>query len=63
LLFDGSPFYFAVNWNARSYDVVPGDQRFVFMRNVAPTGPADMLVQVTNWAAEVQTKLAGKAPK
>jgi len=38
------------------------------MRPVAPTAaagppPVDKLVQVTNWAAEVHAKLAGKGPK
>jgi eukaryotic-like serine/threonine-protein kinase len=69
VLFDGSPFYFAGTELARSYDVAPGDQRFVFMRTVVPTGPSgpaaapDKLVEVTNWATEVQTKLAGRGPR
>jgi hypothetical protein len=68
VLFEGSQFLTVGNQDARSYEVAPGDQRFVFMRKVVPTGPAgalapDKLVQVTNWAAEVQAKLAGKAPK
>jgi serine/threonine-protein kinase len=67
VLFDGSPFHFDGNEDARSYDVAPGDQRFVFMRTVVPTGPAaaapDKLVEVTNWATEVQTKLAGRGPR
>jgi hypothetical protein len=38
------------------------------MRRVEQAGPAgappmDKLVQITNWAADVYTKLAGKAPK
>ncbi|MBI3567056.1 MAG: PD40 domain-containing protein [Gemmatimonadetes bacterium] len=65
VLFDGGQFYSVGNQEARSYDVAPGDQRFVFMRTVAPVGPSaatlDKLVQVTNWAAEVQRKLAGTA--
>jgi hypothetical protein len=68
VLFEGSQFHTVGNQSARSYDVAPGDQRFVFMRKVVPTGPAgalaaDKLVQVTNWAAEVQAKLKGKAPQ
>ena len=47
--------------------MAPGDQRFVFMRTVVPTGPTgpalDKLVEVTNWATEVQTKLAGRGPR
>ncbi len=68
VLFEGSQFLSVASQDARSYDVAPGDRRFVFMRPVVPTaaeGPpaADKLVQVTNWGAEVQAKLAGKAPK
>ena len=67
VLFDGGPFLFDANQSARSYDVAPGDQRFVFMRKVVPTGPTaaapDRLVQVTNWAAEVQAKITGKPLK
>ena len=69
VLFDGSQFYFDGGESARSYDVAPGDQRFVFMRRVVPTGQAaaapapDKLVEVTNWATEVQTKLAGRGPR
>jgi hypothetical protein len=37
------------------------------MRAVVPTGPTgaamDKVIQITNWAAEVHAKLAGKAPK
>jgi len=67
VLFDASQYIIVGNHDARSYDVAPGDQRFVFMRRVAPTGDAtaasmDKLVLVTNWAAEVQAKLNGKAP-
>jgi hypothetical protein len=61
VLFDGSQLYIDSQRNARSYDVAPGDQRFVFMRRAVPTGPAgvapDKLVEVTNWATEVQAKL------
>ena len=64
VLFDAGPFVADANQSARSYDVAPGDQRFVFMRKVAPIGPTaaaqDKLVQVTNWAAEVQAKITGK---
>ncbi len=71
VLFEGSQFLRVHDEQSRSYDVAPGDQRFVFMREVVPaasTGPTgpppmDRLVQVTNWAAEVQAKLAGKVPK
>ena len=67
VLFDASPYLTVGNQNARSYDVAPGDQRFVFMRSVVATGttasaPMDKLVMVTNWAAEVQAKLKGKSP-
>ena len=67
VLFKGSQFFTDVGYNAPSYNVAPGDQRFVFMLPVVPTGPAgpppmDKLVLVTNWAAEVHAKLAGKAP-
>lgn len=62
VLFEGSQFYFDRGDAARSYNVAPGDQRFVFMRKVVPTGPAapDKLVEVSNWATEVQAKLAGR---
>ena len=65
VLFDASRFL--VNLNASTYDVAPDDKRFVFLRRLDPTGPAglartDKLVQVTNWGAEVQAKLTGKAP-
>jgi len=63
VLFNGGDFYSDRGESARSYDVAPGDQRFVFMRTVGSTGPAaavpDKLVEVTNWATEVQSKLAG----
>ena len=67
VLFDASQYLTVGNQNARSYDVAPGDQRFVFMRRVVATGatgsaPMDRLVLVTNWAAEVQAKLKGKTP-
>jgi len=61
VLFDGSQYYIDSERNARSYDVAPGDQRFVFMRRPMPTGSGaaapDKLVEVTNWANEVQAKL------
>ena len=61
VLFDGSQFYHDEGINARSYDVAPGDQRFVFLRRAEPTGRAaaapDKLVEVTNWATEVRAKL------
>jgi serine/threonine-protein kinase len=70
VLFKGSQFFTDgdLGYNAPSYNVAPGDQRFVFMRPVAPTTaagppPVDKLVQITNWAAEVHAKLAGKGPK
>jgi hypothetical protein len=70
VLFDDSQFYFDRGESARSYDVAPDGQRFVFMRTVVPAGPAavaavalDKLVEVTNWATEVQTKLAGSGPR
>jgi hypothetical protein len=70
VLFEGSRFFTGgdLGYNAPSYNVAPGDQRFVFMRPVVPTAaagpaPVDRLVQVTNWAAEVQAKLAGRAPQ
>jgi hypothetical protein len=70
VLFKGSQFFTDgdLGYNAPSYNVAPGDQRFVFMRPVAPTaaaGPAavDKLVQITNWAAEVHAKLTGKVPQ
>ena len=67
VLFEGREFYTIPGQGARSYDVAPGDQRFAFMRPIAPTGPAgpptmDKLVLVTNWGAEVQLKLGGKSP-
>ncbi len=44
-----------------SYDVSPDGQRFLFLRE--PATPAmersTELVQITNWGAEVQAKLAG----
>ena len=42
-----------------------GAERFAMLRSVVRSGPAaaDKLVQLTNWAAEVQAKLAAKAPK
>ena len=66
-LFDASQYLTVGNQNARSFDVAPGDQRFVFMRRVEATrgtaaAPMDKLVLVTNWAAEVQAKLKGKLP-
>ncbi len=61
VLFDGSQYYIDIGRNARSYDVAPGDQRFVFMRRPLPTGTGvaapDKLVEVTNWATEVRAKL------
>ncbi len=68
VLFEGSQFLVPSGRFARSYDVAPDDQRFVFMRAVVPTAPTgpppmDKLVQVTNWAAEVQSMLAGKVPR
>ena len=67
VLFEGREFYTIPGQGARSYDVAPGDQRFAFMRPIAPTGPAgpppmDKLVLVTNWGAEVQLKLGRKSP-
>ncbi len=65
VLFDASHFYRGES--SRSYDVAPGDQRFVFLQRALAkqaNAPAlDKLVEVTNWGAEVQAKLAGKAPK
>jgi eukaryotic-like serine/threonine-protein kinase len=66
VLFDGRQFYESLD--ARSYDVAPGDQRFLFMQRVIPTEPADQppmdkLVQITNWGAEVREKLAGNGQK
>jgi serine/threonine-protein kinase len=51
-----------------NYAVALDDKRFVFFRPVGQAGPVgprapDKLVQITNWAAEVHAKLAGKAPK
>jgi eukaryotic-like serine/threonine-protein kinase len=67
VLFGGSQFYYDPGESARSYDVAPDGQRFVFMRTVVPTGPAavplDKLVEVTNWATEVQARLAGRGPR
>jgi serine/threonine-protein kinase len=67
VLFDASQFYSDRSESARTYDVTPGDQRFVFMREVTPTRPAsaalDKLVEVTNWATEVQARLAGRLPR
>jgi eukaryotic-like serine/threonine-protein kinase len=61
VLFDGSQLYVDSDHNARSYDVAPGDQRFVFIRRAVPTGPGaaapDKLVEVTNWATEVRAQL------
>ncbi len=65
VLFDASAFYSGLT--SRSYDVAPGDQKFVFLGKVAPKRsdviPMDKLVEVSNWGAEVQAKLAGKTPK
>ena len=62
-LFDASGF--AGVDGALFYDVEPDDKRFVFFRPIVRSSPAteDKLVQVTNWAAEVRAKLAGKAPR
>jgi serine/threonine-protein kinase len=64
-LFDAGPFYFGES--SRSYDVAPGDQRFVFLQRAQQTKTAaarpDKLVEVVNWATEVRAKLAGEAPK
>jgi serine/threonine-protein kinase len=67
VLFDARQYLVVGAQSARSYDVAPGDQRFVFLRKVQTAGaaadvPMDKLVQVTNWAAEVQAKLKGKSP-
>ena len=66
-LFDASPLR---TWGEYTllYDVAPDDQRFLMLRPViearqAGGNRADKLVQITNWTAEVQAKLAGKAPK
>jgi serine/threonine-protein kinase len=65
VLFDASRFYYGDA--ARSYDVAPGDQRFVFLeraRSANEKVPApDKLVEVVNWATEVRVKLEGKAPQ
>jgi serine/threonine-protein kinase len=66
VLFDASRFLYVA---ARlPYDVAPDDKRFLMLRPISQSGPAgaarpDKLVQITNWAAEVHAKLAGKAPK
>ena len=55
---------FASNVISLFYDVSPDGQRFLFLRE--PTMPtterSTELVQITNWGAEVQAKLAGKTP-
>ncbi|MDE3152705.1 MAG: protein kinase [Gemmatimonadota bacterium] len=65
VLFDASRFYYGPS--SRSYDVAPGDQRFVFLQKaqeLKPTGlPPDKLVEVENWGTEVKAKLSGKAPR
>jgi eukaryotic-like serine/threonine-protein kinase len=65
VLFDASRFY--SGQASRSYDVAPGDQRFVFLQQAqeAKTTAAtpDKLVEVVNWATEVRAKLAGKTPQ
>ncbi len=65
VLFDAGRFYYGPS--SRSYDVAPGDQRFVFLqkaRDVKPAAAApDKLVEVVNWGTEVREKLAGKAPQ
>jgi serine/threonine-protein kinase len=56
---------FASNVFSVLYDVAPDGQRFVFLRPRATPGgerPA-VLVQITNWAAEVRAMLAGKTPR
>ena len=66
-LFDASPLR---TWGNITlfYDVAPDDQRFLMLRpvieasRVSGTRP-DKLVQITNWTAEVQAKLTGKAAK
>ncbi|HEY2848950.1 MAG TPA: protein kinase, partial [Gemmatimonadaceae bacterium] len=66
VLFDASAFYYGAS--SRSYDVAPGDQKFVFLqkaltKKAGGAAAMDKVVEVTNWATEVQAKLAGKAPK
>ena len=51
---------FASNVISPLYDVSPDGQRFLFLRE--PTMPTTELVQITNWGAEVQAKLAGRTP-
>jgi len=51
---------FASNVISLFYDVSPDGQRFLFLRE--PTMPTTELVQITNWGAEVQAKLAGRTP-
>jgi len=55
---------FVSNSSAVNYDVMPDGQRFVFLRPLALPGTerAAALVQISNWAAEVQANLAGKTP-
>ena len=66
ILFDAAPFYYGES--SRSYDVAPGDQKFVFLqkalaKKASGAAAMDKLVEVTNWAAEVRAKLEGKAPR
>ncbi len=65
VLFDASQFYYGPS--SRSYDMAPGDQRFVFLEKSQDakhaSAPPDKLVEVVNWGTEVREKLAGKARK
>ncbi len=65
VLFNAGPFFYGDA--SRSYDVAPGDQRFVFLQKAGLTDAAssapDKLVEVVNWATEVRGKLEGQAPK
>ena len=58
ILFDG---HYVIAVGHASYDVSPDGKSLLMLRPVAEH--AEEIVVVPNWAAELRTTLAGKAPQ